>query len=215
MGKPNLDDTSLREWCLDNASNFHVTSDPRYFIEYKVFLDDAQTQSVRGFQSKFLTKPIGRGTVQILVQNPKGSGYNIITLYDVLYVPDSMNLISHTQAEDQGFSVEYRSRKGVKLYELRQNKEAILEIRRDGCGLFTFKARNNFQPAMSGTGESGDCETLIMKETAQPQVYHTHAKGHAALTLARKTRPHQSSICEDYGRSQASRRSVTQQKGLR
>ena len=75
--------SALREWYLDNASNVYVTSDLRYFIEYEPFLDDAQTKRVRGFQSQFMTKPIGLGTVQGLVQNPKGSRHNIITLYDV------------------------------------------------------------------------------------------------------------------------------------
>ncbi|CAI5711547.1 unnamed protein product [Peronospora effusa] len=78
-----------RQWCLDNASNVHVASDLRYFIDYSAFDNDAQAQCIRGFQKNFKTKPIGQGTVQILVQN--GSSSNMITLYDVLYVPDCMN----------------------------------------------------------------------------------------------------------------------------
>ena len=91
-----------------------------------------------------------------------------------MYVPDSLNLISHTQAEDQGIIVEYCSRKGEKIYELRQNNETILESKRDDCGLFTFEALNNFQPVMIGNSE-----TLCKKEFSRPQVNHTRANRHA------------------------------------
>ena len=131
-------DFSNWQWRLDNASNVHVASDLRYYIVYEGFVQNTQVQSVRGFQNQFTTKPIGQGTVQIQVQN--GSSINVITLFDVLYVSDSMKLISHTQAEDQCITVTYCKRNGNKSYEHWKNNHKTFEINKDECGLSTFDA---------------------------------------------------------------------------
>ncbi|CAI5721565.1 unnamed protein product [Peronospora effusa] len=158
-----------RQWCLDNASNVHVASDLRYFIDYSAFDNNAQAQCIRGFQKHFKTKLIVQGTVQILVQN--GSSSNMITLYDVLYVPDCMNLISHTQVEDQGHTVKYCIREGERFYELWQHNRKLLNIKRDDCGLFTFNAINDF---LSQTSDRG--ELLITDKCFRPQVNHTRIR---------------------------------------
>ncbi|POM76986.1 Hypothetical protein PHPALM_5708, partial [Phytophthora palmivora] len=87
------DDYSISEWCFDNAANVHMVSDRRYFVDYassivgSQFLNNADC--VRGFKKKFEATPVGHGTVQLVVKR------------------DSKNLLSHTQAEDQGYTVEY------------------------------------------------------------------------------------------------------------
>ncbi|EGZ27099.1 hypothetical protein PHYSODRAFT_257313 [Phytophthora sojae] len=91
------DDYSVWEWCFDNAANVHMASDRRYFTDYEPFGQD--TECVRGFKKKFAAAPIGHGTVQVVVK--KGDLDVVLTLQDALHVPNSKNLLSHSQAEDQ------------------------------------------------------------------------------------------------------------------
>lgn len=93
-------DHPVWQWCLDNAANVHVASDLRYFIDYDPFEQRTQADSVHGVQKAFNTTPVSRGTVQILVEC--NAQTNLVTLYDVYFVPDSMNVLSQSQAEDQG-----------------------------------------------------------------------------------------------------------------
>ena len=86
-----------------------------------------------------------------------------------------MNLISHTQAEDQGITVTYCKRKGNKVYEFRKNNHKLLEINRDKNGLFTFEAMNTFIPVMAR------CDALRKYKCSQSQVNHTRAEGHADI----------------------------------
>ena len=95
-----------------------TASDLRYFIDYEPFPEGMQTDSVRGFQKDFTTNPVGHGSVQLLVGCD--SQNKIITLYDLSYVPGTMNLLSQSQAEDQGIAKSYRLRDGKKVFEFRK-----------------------------------------------------------------------------------------------
>ncbi|KAG3094437.1 hypothetical protein PI125_g16578 [Phytophthora idaei] len=86
--------------------------------------------------------PLGHGTVQVMVK--QGASERTVTLYDVFYVPDSKNLLSHSQAEDQGYCVEYHGRRGDRKYEFWKDDEKLLEVGYDQYDLYTFAARNSF-----------------------------------------------------------------------
>ncbi|KAG3238724.1 hypothetical protein PI124_g16315 [Phytophthora idaei] len=74
----------------------------------------------------------------------QGASERTVTLYDVFYVPDSKNLLSHSQAEDQGYCVEYHGRRGDRKYEFWKDDEKLLEVGYDQYDLYTFAARNSF-----------------------------------------------------------------------
>lgn len=92
------EDYAVWEWCFGNAANVHMASDRRYFIDYHQF--DSDAECVRGFRKNFAATPVGHGTVQVVVK--RGDLDVVLTLRDVFHVPDSKNLLSHSQAEDQG-----------------------------------------------------------------------------------------------------------------
>ncbi|GMF15245.1 unnamed protein product [Phytophthora fragariaefolia] len=102
------DDYSTWEWCFENAANVHMACDKRYFSDYKDFVP-AEADCVRGFQQKFVTTPLGRGSVKTVVR--RGSPKITLELEDVYYVSESKNLLSPSQAEAQGYEVEYHGRK--------------------------------------------------------------------------------------------------------
>ncbi|POM79682.1 Uncharacterized protein PHPALM_2586 [Phytophthora palmivora] len=106
-----VDDYSISEWCFDNAANVHMVSDRRYSVDCESFDNDADC--VRGFKKKFEATPVGHGTVQLVVK--RGKLDVVLTLQDAFHVPDSKTLLSHTQAEDQGYTVEYHGRYTVAL----------------------------------------------------------------------------------------------------
>ncbi|KAL3657339.1 hypothetical protein V7S43_017658 [Phytophthora oleae] len=113
------EDYAVWEWCFDNAANVYMASDRRYFTEYKTF--DKNMDCVRGFKKKFAATPVEHGTVQVGVK--RGDLDVILTLRDALHVPDSKNCLSHSQAEDQGYAVEYHGRSGEKVYEIWKGEE--------------------------------------------------------------------------------------------
>uniref|UniRef100_M4C0E6 Uncharacterized protein n=1 Tax=Hyaloperonospora arabidopsidis (strain Emoy2) TaxID=559515 RepID=M4C0E6_HYAAE len=61
---------SIWEWCFGNASasNVHVASNLRYFIDYEPFPERMQIDSVQEFHKEFTTTPVGHGSVQLLVE---------------------------------------------------------------------------------------------------------------------------------------------------
>ncbi|OWY97657.1 Copia type Polyprotein, partial [Phytophthora megakarya] len=128
------------EWCFDNAANVHMASDRRYFTDYTPF--DKYADCVRGFKKKFAATPVGHGTVKIVEK--RGELEVILILQDVFHVPDNKNLLSHSQAEDQGYAVEYHGRSGDKVYELWKGKDKLLKTGRDKYGLFTFSRTEYF-----------------------------------------------------------------------
>ncbi|POM73720.1 Retrovirus-related pol Polyprotein, partial [Phytophthora palmivora] len=121
------DDYAIWEWCFDNAANVHMVSDRRYFVDYEPFDNDADC--VRGFKKKFEATPVGHGTVQLVVK--RGKLDVVLTLRDTFHVPDSINLLSHT--EDQGYTVEYQGRSGSRMYELWNDEEKLLDVGNDKC----------------------------------------------------------------------------------
>ncbi|POM60194.1 hypothetical protein PHPALM_30977 [Phytophthora palmivora] len=123
-----------------DATNVHIVSDRRYFVDYEPFDNDADC--ARGFKKKFEATPVGHGTVQFVVK--RGKLDVVLILRDAFHVPDSKNLLSHTQAEDQGYTVEYNGRSGSRMYELWNDEEKLLDVGRDKYGLFTFTAQNAF-----------------------------------------------------------------------
>ena len=164
-------DNTVRESCLDNAANVHVASDVCDFIDCEILPDEEQALRVREFQKNVITMPIGRDTVQLLVTTE--SKHKILTLYDVLYIPDSINLLSLAQAKDQGITVKYCSRNGAKVYQLREKKDKVLEFGRDGSGLFTYTSTNAFLRAVE--------ENASFREInrSQLQANHTRVEGQA------------------------------------
>ncbi|KAE9290228.1 hypothetical protein PR003_g25349 [Phytophthora rubi] len=108
-GEPHGEDLSVRtgdgdvcaveEWCFDNAANVHIVSDRRYFTEYTPFSKDAE--KVRGFKKQFAAAPAGHGTVELVVE--RNGKKMIMNLLDAYHVPNCRNLLSHSQAEDQGW----------------------------------------------------------------------------------------------------------------
>ncbi|KAE9361902.1 hypothetical protein PF008_g583 [Phytophthora fragariae] len=133
------EDYFVSEWCFTNAANVHMASDRRYFTEYQTVYKNAECG--RGFKKNFAAIPIGHETVQVVAQH--GELDLIIALRDVFHVPDS-NLLSHSQAEDQGYSIEYRGRSGGRKYDLWEGNNKLLEVGCDQHGLFTFTAQNAF-----------------------------------------------------------------------
>jgi hypothetical protein len=67
-----------------------------------------------------------------------------MVLQDTCHLPNCRNLLSHSQAEDQGYSVEYHGRSGQKKFELWREEEMILEVGRNQHGLYTFNSQNDF-----------------------------------------------------------------------
>ncbi|POM74710.1 LOW QUALITY PROTEIN: Hypothetical protein PHPALM_8291, partial [Phytophthora palmivora] len=118
------DDYSISEWCFDNAANVHMIEDTSSTTSH-------DADCVRGFKKKFEATPVGHGTVQLVVK--RGKLDVVLTLQDAFHVPDSKNLLSHTQAEDQGYTVEYHGRSGSRMYELWNDEEKLLDVGRDKC----------------------------------------------------------------------------------
>ena len=73
---------------------------------------------------------ISCGTVQLLVIT--GLRHYVLMLYDVVYIPNGMNLLFRTQADDQGSTVKYCSLNGTNVYKLREKEGKVLEVGRDG-----------------------------------------------------------------------------------
>ncbi|KAE8962425.1 hypothetical protein PF011_g29401 [Phytophthora fragariae] len=108
-GEPHGGDLSVRtgdgnvgaveEWCFDNAG----------------------AEKVRGFKKQFAAAPAGHGTVELVVErNGKKMTMNLLDAY---HVPNCRNLLSHSQAEDQGYAVEYHGRSGQTKFELWREDE--------------------------------------------------------------------------------------------
>ncbi|OWZ10218.1 hypothetical protein PHMEG_00016965 [Phytophthora megakarya] len=85
-----------------------MTSDRRYFTDYSPFDKNAVCK-------KFVATPVGHRTVTIVVK--RGELEVILTLQVAFYVPDSNNILSHSQAEYQDYAVEYHGRSANKVYE--------------------------------------------------------------------------------------------------
>ncbi|OWZ13076.1 hypothetical protein PHMEG_00013665 [Phytophthora megakarya] len=79
------------------------------------------TNCVQGFKKKFAATSVGHGTVKIVEK--RGELEVILTLQDVFHVPDSKNFMSNSQAEDQGYAVEYHGRSGDKNTSLTGNDD--------------------------------------------------------------------------------------------
>ncbi|KAE8884730.1 hypothetical protein PF005_g3798 [Phytophthora fragariae] len=67
-----------------------------------------------------------------------------MNLLDAYHIPNCRNLLSHSQAEDQGYAVEYHGRSGQTKFELWRKDELIMEVGRDHHGMYTFNAMNDF-----------------------------------------------------------------------
>ncbi|KAE9083277.1 hypothetical protein PF010_g21275 [Phytophthora fragariae] len=78
-------------------------------------------EKVRGFKKQFAAAPAGHGTVELVVErNGKKMTMNLLDAY---HVPNCRNLLSHSQAEDQGYAVEYHGRSGQTKFELWREDE--------------------------------------------------------------------------------------------
>ncbi|KAG3184248.1 hypothetical protein PC128_g13850 [Phytophthora cactorum] len=128
------------------------TADRRYFREYTPFENDIEC--VKGFKKKFAANPVGHGTVQLLIVLQRGDLDLVLALRDIFHVPNSRKLLAHSQAEDQGYSVE-----------------------RDKYGLFKLTTRNAFLPVhariVQATGQA--------RTVAPPRVNISAAGGVADL----------------------------------
>ncbi|KAG3154210.1 hypothetical protein PC128_g22418 [Phytophthora cactorum] len=98
----------------------------------------------RGFQKKFATAPLGHGTAKVVLR--KSDVNVVLSLRNAYYVPDSKNLLLHSQLEDEGYDLEYHGRSGRNVYELWKDDEKVLHVARNKCGLYTFSAYNDFLP---------------------------------------------------------------------
>ncbi|KAE9033706.1 hypothetical protein PR002_g8535 [Phytophthora rubi] len=67
-----------------------------------------------------------------------------MNLLDAYHIPNCRNLLSHSQAEDQGYAVEYHGRSGQTKFELWRKDELIMEVGRGHHGMYTFNAMNDF-----------------------------------------------------------------------
>jgi hypothetical protein len=99
-------------------------------------------EKVRGFKKQFAAAPAGHGTVELVVE--RNGRKETMNLLDAYHVPNCQNLLSHSQAEDQGFAVEYHGRSGQTKFELWREDVLIMEVGRDQHGLYTFDAKNDF-----------------------------------------------------------------------
>ncbi|KAG3025687.1 hypothetical protein PC119_g8095 [Phytophthora cactorum] len=148
-------------------------TDRRYFSDYTPFEKDAEC--VRGFKKAFAANPVGHGTVQLVLQ--RGELDLVLTLRDVFHVPNSRNLLSHSQIEDQGYSVEYHGRSGANVYEVWKGSEKLFEVAPDKYGLFTFNVKNAF--LSEHPGEVQVPESVCA--AAQPRVNISATDGAADL----------------------------------
>ncbi|RAW27813.1 hypothetical protein PC110_g15794 [Phytophthora cactorum] len=98
----------------------------------------------RGFQKKFATAPLGHGTAKVVLR--KSDVNVVLSLRNAYYVPDSKNLLLHSQLEDEGYDLEYHGRSGRNVYKLWKDDEKVLHVARNKCGLYTFSAYNDFLP---------------------------------------------------------------------
>ncbi|KAE8902981.1 hypothetical protein PF005_g14042 [Phytophthora fragariae] len=177
-GEPHGEDLSVRtgdgdvcaveEWCFDNAANVHIVSDRRYFTEYSPFSKDAE--KVRGFKKQFAAAPAGHGTVELVVE--RNGKKMIMNLLDAYHVPNCRNLLSHSQAEDQGYAVEYHGRSGQTKFELWREGELIMEVGRDQHRMYTFNAVNDFLLAKMPKSQLKNCPVKKRNPAKPPQCEH-------------------------------------------
>ncbi|RAW21318.1 hypothetical protein PC110_g22238 [Phytophthora cactorum] len=141
-----------------------------YFSDFTPFEKDAEC--VRGFKKALAANPVGHGTVQLVLQ--RGELDLVLTLRDV---PNSRNLLSNSQIEDQGYSVEYHGRSGANVYEVWKGSEKLFEVAPDKYGLFTFNVKNAF--LSEHPGEVQVPESVCA--AAQPRVNISATDGAADL----------------------------------
>lgn len=90
----------------------------------------------------------------------------ILTLHNVFYIPDSKNLLSHSQAEVQVYAVQYQKQTGNKVYEMWKDGEKLLEVGQNKYDLSTFKAHNAFSPEGNHVGTASRKQDIAAAPTA-------------------------------------------------
>ncbi|OWZ16395.1 Retrovirus-related pol Polyprotein [Phytophthora megakarya] len=142
----------------------HMASDCRYFTKYTAFNKDIDCG--RGFKMKFAANPVGQGTVQIIVK--RGYLDVVLMVRDVFHVPDSTNVLSHSQAKAKCYMIEYLGRLGKNMYEIWKGKDKLLGVGRDKYGLFLFAAENKFLVSKPDYKK----QNAVQAPKAPPQAWH-------------------------------------------
>lgn len=114
--------TTMRnnDWILDTGASYHLTSKIENFVKFEDLVDPIQLTIGDGSS----IKAIGKGSVDVLAFDGKKN--NIITLYDVLYVPqlDEFNLFSFAQVAKKGYCL-HADDKETRIFHAKTNATVI------------------------------------------------------------------------------------------